>query len=72
MGSGRHLSALGNGIPRGRDIGMNEWPEVAILIITYRRLALATEQIRSIKEFLDYPNLSWHIADDGHYWKDEE
>ncbi len=44
---------------------MTEWPEVAILIITYRRLTLALEQIRSIKEFLDYPKLSWHIADDG-------
>ena len=44
---------------------MNEWPEVAILIITYRRKELAIREIESIKQFLDYPNLTWHIADDG-------
>ncbi len=44
---------------------MNEWPEVVALVITYRRKELALREIASIKEFLDYPNLTWHIADDG-------
>lgn len=44
---------------------MSEWPEVVILIITYRRKELAIREIESVKQFLDYPNLSWHIADDG-------
>ncbi len=44
---------------------MKEWPEVVALVITYRRKELALREIASIKEYLDYPNLSWHIADDG-------
>jgi len=44
---------------------MTEWPPVIVLIITYRRLNLALETIRSVKERLDYPNFGFHIADDG-------
>lgn len=38
---------------------------VTVLLITYRRLNLALETIRSIKERLIYPDIGFHIADDG-------
>jgi GT2 family glycosyltransferase len=44
---------------------MTEWPPVIALIITYERTNLALQTIRSIKERLDYPNVGFHIADDG-------
>lgn len=42
-----------------------DWPLVIVLIITYERTELALRTIRAIKEKLIYPNLGWHIADDG-------
>ncbi len=39
--------------------------KVIVLLITYRRLSLALETIRSIKEKLIYPDIGFHIADDG-------
>lgn len=44
---------------------MNDWPPVIALIITYRRLDLALETIRSVRFRVDYPNIGFHIADDG-------
>lgn len=44
---------------------MTDYPPVIVLIITYRRLELAIETIRSVKQFLNYPNFGFHIADDG-------
>ena len=41
------------------------FPPVIVLVITYERTNLAVETIRSVKERLDYPNLGFHIADDG-------
>lgn len=41
------------------------YPPVIILIITYRRLRLAIETIKSVKANLVYPNIGFHIADDG-------
>ena len=38
---------------------------VIILLITYRRLRLAVETINSVKANLIYPNVGFHIADDG-------
>lgn len=40
-------------------------PAVIALIITYRRLDLAIETIRSVKRHVQYPNIGFHIADDG-------
>lgn len=42
-------------------------PAVVILLITYKRLDVARETIRGIKDRIRYPEelLSWHIADDG-------
>ncbi len=42
-----------------------EYPQVIVLIITYRRIDLAIETIKSVKEKLIYPNIGFHIADDG-------
>lgn len=44
---------------------MENYPPVIALIITYRRLALALETIRSVKTMVQYPNIGFHIADDG-------
>lgn len=41
------------------------WPEVVILLVTFKRTDYAIRTIRALKERLDYPNLWWHIADDG-------
>lgn len=44
-----------------------DWPKVAILIITYKRTALAVRTIQGVLDHLVYPHerLHWHIADDG-------
>ncbi len=44
---------------------MDQYPPVIVLIITYRRLGLALETIRSVKQMVKYPNIGFHIADDG-------
>ncbi len=44
---------------------MNDWPPVIALIVTYRRLDLALATIRSVLDHVDYPNIGFHIADDG-------
>ena len=41
------------------------YPPVIVLIITYRRIRLAIETINSVKANLIYPNIGFHIADDG-------
>lgn len=40
-------------------------PVVIALIITYERTDLAVETIRSVKSRVQYPNIGFHIADDG-------
>jgi len=55
--------------------GDGEWPEVVILMLTWAgppelgisktRLGYAQQTIAAIRKHLRYPNLSWHIADDG-------
>ena len=44
---------------------MNDYPLVVVLLITYERTEVALTTIRGIKERIKYPNLGWHIADDG-------
>ncbi len=41
------------------------YPPVIVLIVTFRRLRLAVETINSVKANLIYPNIGFHIADDG-------
>jgi UDP-N-acetylglucosamine 1-carboxyvinyltransferase len=52
-----------------------EWPEVVVVFLTWAgppernlsqtRVGYARRSIQSVREHLHYPNLSWHIADDG-------
>jgi len=44
---------------------VSEWPPVWLLFVTYKRTKTALRSIASLKEHLCYPNLHWHIADDG-------
>lgn len=41
------------------------FPLVVALIVTYERTDVALAAIRGIKEFVHYPNLGFHVADDG-------
>lgn len=43
-----------------------EWPQVSVLIITYKRLNLALRCIQGLAKNLEYPGpLHFHVADDG-------
>lgn len=42
-----------------------DWPNLSILLMTYKRTEEAMATIRGIAEYLDYPLRSWYIADDG-------
>ena len=44
---------------------MSEWPEVVICLVTFKRTECAVRTVEGLKKNLDYPNLSWHVADDG-------
>ncbi len=44
---------------------MTDPPPVIALIVTYRRLDLAIATIQSVKRDLEWPNIGFHIADDG-------
>lgn len=44
---------------------MDEYPEVAILMTTYKRTDTAVRTIAGIRNHLDYPNVSWFVSDDG-------
>jgi hypothetical protein len=44
---------------------MDEWPEVVILLVTFKRTDCAVRTVLGLKKNLEYPNLSWHVADDG-------
>lgn len=41
------------------------WPPVWLLFATYRRTDVSLQAIASIKKYLSYPNLHWHICDDN-------
>jgi len=42
-----------------------EWPPVWLLFATFKRTTAALQTIDSLREHLFYPNLHWHICDDG-------
>ena len=44
---------------------MSDWPPVWILFVTYKRTQVSLQAIKSLKQYLVYPNLHWHICDDG-------
>jgi len=41
------------------------WPAVTVLIVTWNRLEEIRRTINALQEYLIYPNLAWHIADDN-------
>lgn len=44
---------------------MNDWPPVWLLFATHKRTATCLETIKSLHTHLKYPNLHYHICDDG-------
>jgi len=42
-----------------------DWPKVWVIIPTYRRTEVALRTIASLHQYLKYPNLHYHLADDG-------
>jgi len=42
-----------------------DWPEVVVLLVTYKRTDYAVRTVNALNTHLVYPNLSWHVADDG-------
>lgn len=44
---------------------MNDWPLVVALLVTYKRTELAVRTVLGVRRYLDYPNIVWHVTDDG-------
>jgi hypothetical protein len=44
---------------------MSDWPKVWVLFVTYKRTETAVNTARAFSEYLVYPNLHYHICDDG-------
>jgi len=44
---------------------MMDWPLVYLLFVTYKRTEISLRMIELIKKNVLYPNLHWHICDDG-------
>jgi len=44
---------------------MSDWPKVWVLFATYKRTEAACKTIESLGKYLRYPNLHFHICDDG-------
>lgn len=44
---------------------MISWPKVWLIFATYKRTLTCLKTLDSLHEHLIYPNLHWHVADDG-------
>lgn len=42
-----------------------DWPKVWLLFATYKRTEASLNTIASLQKYLIYPNLHWHVCDDG-------
>ena len=42
-----------------------DWPKVWVLFATYKRTAAALATVESLGRYLKYPNLHFHVCDDG-------
>jgi hypothetical protein len=42
-----------------------DWPKVWLIFATYKRTLTALKTIESLRQHLVYPNLHFHVADDG-------
>jgi len=50
----------------------NNWPPVWVLFATYKRTAASLATIESLERYLKYPNLHFHICDDGSGQTDDD
>jgi hypothetical protein len=41
------------------------WPKVWVLFVTFKRTEVSLRNIESLRQHLVYPNLHWHVCDDG-------
>lgn len=48
-----------------REVNADNWPTVWLLFATYKRTKVALSTIESLRKWLIYPNLHYHICDDG-------
>jgi hypothetical protein len=46
-------------------VSNNEWPIVWVLFATYKRTTAALSTIDSLRKHLVYPNVHYHVCDDG-------
>jgi hypothetical protein len=44
---------------------VSNWPSVWVLLATYKRTEAALKTVKSLQTYLKYPNLHYHICDDG-------
>lgn len=44
---------------------MSDWPPVWVLFATHKRTVACLRTIESLRQYLKYPNLHFHICDDG-------
>jgi hypothetical protein len=44
---------------------VSDWPPVWVLLATYKRTDAAIRTVKSLQTYLKYPNLHYHICDDG-------
>lgn len=44
---------------------MTDWPPVWVLFTTYKRTEVAIRTAESLLQYLDYPNLHYHVCDEG-------
>jgi hypothetical protein len=44
---------------------VSDWPKVWLIFATYKRTNASLATIESLRRYLIYPNLHWHVADDG-------
>lgn len=44
---------------------MTDYPEICILLTTYKRTEVACRTIEALRRNFQWPNISWYISDDG-------
>ena len=42
-----------------------DWPKVWLIFATYKRTLTSLQTLDTLRDHIKYPNLHWHIADDG-------
>jgi hypothetical protein len=50
---------------------MSDWPRVFVIFATHKRTETCLQTIDSLQKYLKYPNIHYHIADDGSHETDD-